>query len=283
VAAQALRAERSSPSRASADSNSWWMPAASRRCFACATANADLQAIRHHGLDRRRGARDRGGHRREERLLSSSAAPIVLLRARADTALIATGVARPLRDLGVMLPATPLHHLLMRELGFPVVATTATAAEPIVIDEMRALEILGSIADLFLVHDRPILRPIDDSVVRIIAVARRSSRQCQGLRTSALRRPVWRCPAQPRAGRPPEGRGGITTGGDIVSVPISRSRRRQTRAALAEAIEGRSRSIVCSRSRSAAMLTRIPQHRVAERLGLRSSAFRITLRTCSPA
>jgi hydrogenase maturation protein HypF len=69
-----------------------------------------------------------------------------------------------------MLPYTPLHHLLMAELGFPVVATSGNLSEePICIEEHEALERLGSIADLFLVHDRPILRHVDDSVVREMA------------------------------------------------------------------------------------------------------------------
>ena len=69
-----------------------------------------------------------------------------------------------------MLPYTPLHHLLMQELGFPVVATSGNLSdEPICIDEHEALERLRGIADLFLVHDRPILRHVDDSMVRVMA------------------------------------------------------------------------------------------------------------------
>ena len=72
--------------------------------------------------------------------------------------------------LGVMLPYTPLHHLLMAELGFPIVATSGNLSdEPLCIDEQEALQRLGDIADLFLVHNRPIARPLDDSVVRIVA------------------------------------------------------------------------------------------------------------------
>ena len=69
-----------------------------------------------------------------------------------------------------MLPYTPLHHLLMAELDFPVVATSGNRSEePIVIDEAEAVARLGGIADMFLVHDRPIVRPVDDSVARIVA------------------------------------------------------------------------------------------------------------------
>jgi len=72
--------------------------------------------------------------------------------------------------IGAMLPYTPLHHLLLAECGFPLVATSGNQHdEPICIDEQEALTRLRGIADLFLVHNRPILRPVDDSVVRVMA------------------------------------------------------------------------------------------------------------------
>lgn len=81
---------------------------------------------------------------------------------------IAPTVAPGNPNLGVMLPYTPLHHLLMAELGFPVVATCGNLTDkPICIDE-EALQRLGKIAELFLVHNQPIARPIDDSVVRVM-------------------------------------------------------------------------------------------------------------------
>jgi hydrogenase maturation protein HypF len=68
-----------------------------------------------------------------------------------------------------MLPYTPLHALLMDELSFPIVVTSGNLSnEPICIDNDEALERLGDIADVFLAHDRPIERPIDDSVVQIV-------------------------------------------------------------------------------------------------------------------
>jgi hydrogenase maturation protein HypF len=68
-----------------------------------------------------------------------------------------------------MLPYTPLHHLLMAGLGFPVVATSGNLSdEPICTDEREALERLGGIADVFLVHNRPIVRHVDDSIVRVM-------------------------------------------------------------------------------------------------------------------
>jgi hydrogenase maturation protein HypF len=106
----------------------------------------------------------------EAALLESAATPIVLLRRRAGVGAIAPAVAPDNPTLGVMLPYTPLHHLLMAELGFPIVATSGNLSdEPICIEEYEALERLGSIADIFLVHNRPIARHVDDSVVRLMA------------------------------------------------------------------------------------------------------------------
>lgn len=97
-------------------------------------------------------------------LLSSPQAPIVLLPRRRG-ARIAPEVAPRNPYLGVMLPYTPLHHLLLREVGAPVVATSGNLRdEPICIDNIEGLARLGHIADLFLVHDRPIVRHVDDSV-----------------------------------------------------------------------------------------------------------------------
>ncbi len=104
----------------------------------------------------------------EERVLRSPESPIVLLR-RKDGEAVAPSVTPNNPYLGVMLPYTPLHHLLMRELGFPIVATSGNLSdEPICTDEREALHRLVGIADLFLVHNRPIARHVDDSVVRVL-------------------------------------------------------------------------------------------------------------------
>jgi len=115
----------------------------------------------------------------EERLLTSSEAPIVLLRRTGGD--IADNVTPGNPYLGVMLPYTPLHHLLMHELGFPVVATSGNlSGEPICTDEYEALERLGNIADLFLVHNRPITRHVDDSIVRVAAGRELMLRRARG-------------------------------------------------------------------------------------------------------
>ena len=104
----------------------------------------------------------------EEALLCSPQAPIVLARKRRD-AVLADAVAPSNPYLGVMLPATPLHHLLMASLGHPMVATSGNRSEePIVTDEREALVRLQGIADALLVHDRPVVRPVDDSVALVV-------------------------------------------------------------------------------------------------------------------
>jgi len=103
----------------------------------------------------------------EERLLLSPEAPIVLLQRWSPP--LAPSVAPGNPNLGVMLPSSPLHHLFMNDVGFPVVATSGNLSdEPICTDEREALERLHGIADSFLVHDRAIVRPVDDSVTRVV-------------------------------------------------------------------------------------------------------------------
>jgi hydrogenase maturation protein HypF len=103
----------------------------------------------------------------EVQLLESQAAPIVLLQPKKDTD-IACNVAHCSPYLGVMLPYSPLHHLLMQECRFPVIATSGNRSdEPIAISNQEATVRLKDIADHFLMHNRPIVRPCDDSVVRL--------------------------------------------------------------------------------------------------------------------
>ena len=105
----------------------------------------------------------------EAELLQSAAAPIVLLP-RCGTDDLAPGVAPHQPYLGIMLPSTPLHHLLLAAVGRPVVATSGNLAdEPLCTDEQDALQRLDHLVDCLLVHNRPIARPIDDSIVRVMA------------------------------------------------------------------------------------------------------------------
>jgi hydrogenase maturation protein HypF len=99
-------------------------------------------------------------------LAGSPQRPIVIVPRRAD-APIAAAVAPGSPDVGLMLPSTPLHHLLLGDSGCPLVMTSGNASgEPIVCDEREAIARLGPIADLLVVHDRPIHARIDDSVAR---------------------------------------------------------------------------------------------------------------------
>jgi hydrogenase maturation protein HypF len=102
-------------------------------------------------------------------LLASRERPIVLAPRRAD-APVAHSVAPASRELGVMLPYSPLHHLLLADSGAALVMTSANVSdEPIAYRDEDALARLAGIADLFLAHDRPIETRTDDSVVRVAA------------------------------------------------------------------------------------------------------------------
>ncbi|MBD3268185.1 carbamoyltransferase HypF, partial [bacterium] len=106
----------------------------------------------------------------EKQFLLSPEAPIVLLRKKeAAASKLANSIAPDNPTLGVMMPSNPLHHIMMRELGFPLVATSGNLTdEPICIDEKEAQVRLRAIADFFLMHNRPIVRHVDDSVLRVV-------------------------------------------------------------------------------------------------------------------
>ncbi len=107
----------------------------------------------------------------EAAALMSSARPIVLLRTRPDAPrhTIAASIAPGFDEVGVMLPSTPLHHLLLDLAGEALVMTSGNVSdEPIAKDNDEAVERLGGIADAFLLHDRDIYARYDDSVVRVV-------------------------------------------------------------------------------------------------------------------
>jgi hydrogenase maturation protein HypF len=115
-----------------------------------------------------------------EVLLTSPEAPVVLLPRRPGAA-VHERVAPNNPYLGIMLAYTPLHRLLLDALDRPVVATSGNLRdEPICTDEREAVRRLGGVADLFLVHDRPIARHVDDSVVWVFEGKPRLLRRARG-------------------------------------------------------------------------------------------------------
>jgi hydrogenase maturation protein HypF len=124
----------------------------------------------------------------EEQLLRSAARPIVLAPRRAS-ACVAAAVAPGMPELGVMLPYTPLHRLLLGDCGGPLVMTSGNVSdEPIAYRDDDALERLSGIADLLLFHDRPIETRTDDSVARAVGTS-------TGKRPQLLRRSRGYVPA----------------------------------------------------------------------------------------
>jgi len=120
----------------------------------------------------------------EAAALLSPAAPILLLSRRDDAPAvndIAPAVAPGNPQLGVVLPYTPLHHLLLSHTARPLICTSGNLSEePMAITAEDALQRLGSIADVMLTHDRPIVRPVDDSVARVIAGRLQILRRARG-------------------------------------------------------------------------------------------------------
>lgn len=124
----------------------------------------------------------------ESRLLVSPAAPIVLAEGRKGTAL-APSVCMFSRFVGVMLPSSPLHALLMDVWKKPLVVTSGNlSGEPLYTSVAEGLKKLGHVADVFFVHDRPVVRPVDDSVVRVAGGRPMLMRRARGYAP----RPVWR-------------------------------------------------------------------------------------------
>ena len=116
----------------------------------------------------------------QEVLLDSPERPIVLLPKRADAPL-SESIAPGLTEIGCLLPYSPLHDLLLDDFGGPLVATSGNlSGEPVLTDNHEAHTRLAHIADAFLHHDRPIVRPADDPVYRVIAGVPRPLRLGRG-------------------------------------------------------------------------------------------------------
>jgi len=117
----------------------------------------------------------------EAEVLASPARPIVLARRLADSRL-ARQIAPGLAEVGVFLPYSPLHHLLLAQADRPLVATSGNVSgEPVITEVAEARERLSPVADASLHHDRPIARPADDSVVRCVLGRERALRLGRGL------------------------------------------------------------------------------------------------------
>ena len=128
----------------------------------------------------------------ERRLLTGPARPIVLLEARPDARqALARSVATGNRRLGVFLPYTPLHHLLLAHLGRPLVLTSGNLTdEPLATDDEDALVRLAGLADAFLAHDRQIRARYDDSVTRVVAGRESVVRRARGYAPGPMPLPI---------------------------------------------------------------------------------------------
>ncbi|BAS67260.1 carbamoyltransferase HypF [Bathymodiolus septemdierum thioautotrophic gill symbiont] len=124
----------------------------------------------------------------EECLLTDKASPIVLLNKANDR--LPDQIAPKQKNLGFMLPYSPLHYLLLQELGEPLVLTSGNQSHnPQIIDNQHALNELESIADYFLMHNRDIVNRVDDSVVQYVAGDLRVIRRARGYGPTSLSLP----------------------------------------------------------------------------------------------
>jgi hydrogenase maturation protein HypF len=144
--------------------------------------------------------------------LMSVAAPIVILRRRKESTL-PPDIAPDTQDLGAFLPYTPLHHLLLDRLSPLVMTSGNRAEEPLAADEAELEHLLGTFADYALIHNRPIVRRCDDSVLKLAAGQRLLIRRARGFVPSAI--PL------PQRGPPV-----LAVGGDLKNV-FALTRRQQ--------------------------------------------------------
>lgn len=127
---------------------------------------------------------------KEEALLRTPQRPVVICR-KAPAACVSEEVAPELDEIGVMLPYSPLHHLLLDEFGEPLVATSANpAGEPVLTEQSQVEARLADVTDACLHHNRSIVRPADDPVFRSVAGKPRPLRLGRGVAPLELRLPV---------------------------------------------------------------------------------------------
>ncbi len=131
------------------------------------------------------------GSQAEWQLLSSKERPITLMQKQecdSPQAELAQSIAPGIDKLGIFLPYTPLHHLLLSELKRPIVATSANrSGEPIITNKEAIFTHLGQVIDGVLDHDRPIINGCDDSVVQIVAGKLQVMRMARGYAPYSLR------------------------------------------------------------------------------------------------
>jgi len=117
----------------------------------------------------------------EEKLLTSHARPIVLIE-KVPASTLSESIAPGLNEIGAMLPYSPLHHTLLSDFGAPLLATSANiSGEPVLTENEDVEQRLSHVADAYLHHNRPIVRPADDPVVRVINRQPAWIRQGRGL------------------------------------------------------------------------------------------------------
>ena len=123
----------------------------------------------------------------EREWLCSPLRPITIVP-KSPSVMLAPSIAPGLKEVGLLLPYSPLHHLLSVDFGGPLVATSANlSGEPVLTDADSVEQRLGGVADAFLHHNRPIRRPADDSVFRRLAGKPRPLRLGRGLAPVELR------------------------------------------------------------------------------------------------
>jgi len=125
----------------------------------------------------------------DKAFLLHPARPILLVQKKRGSAL-SYAIAPGLAEIGVMLPYSPLHHLLLNDFGGPLVATSANiSGEPVLIDNAEVEKRLAHVSGAFLHHDRPIERPADDPVFRTVAGKPRPMRLGRGFAPCELSLP----------------------------------------------------------------------------------------------